>query len=144
MSTAYHSESDGQTEVINITLQEYLHAFAHTKQLLGMCFYLGPNGATTLQCTLVPGTHPLRSLMGVDPLLNQITFQANLKLKSWIIGWVLVIKFSASWRGICQKLRIIWSRLHILSTEMWNLMLALGCMYGCGPIDKHPLQGAAP
>lgn len=59
MSTAYHPQSNGQTEVLNRYLQQYLHLFVHDTTFCGL------NGTTIHQCIL---DSPYLKWFTVNPL----------------------------------------------------------------------------
>lgn len=67
MSTSYHPETDGQTEVLNRTLEQYLRSFVHTKPSQWYSFLPLAEWAYNTSSHLATGVTPYEVIFGKPP-----------------------------------------------------------------------------
>lgn len=67
MSTSYHQQSDRQTEVVNLCLEEYLRCLAHERPLSWSKFMAWVEYSFNIEFHTSTGTTPFKLLYGRDP-----------------------------------------------------------------------------
>lgn len=84
MSTSYHPESDGQTEVLNRVLEQYLILFVHEKPSLWHKFLALAEWSYNTSMHSGIGSHLSKWSMARNHLLSLNIYRALLPLKLWI------------------------------------------------------------
>ena len=139
MSTSYHPQSNGQTEVINHVLEQYLRALCIASQHSRENSSIGPNGVTTLPYILPLVSLPSKSCTVDHHLQFSVIF---LKYPSWlqlILICRLVRRFWLSLVIIWNKPSFKWRLKLTIIVRMLNFRWEIWCMSSFSHIVKFRL-----